>query len=292
MPAVLIDGRSIAAQIQDELRREAASLRAAGAAPCLAMVLAGDDPASHRYVRGKARVAESLGIETRDHLLPASVSQAHLLALVQSLNQDPQVHGILVQMPLPGGLQAREVLHAVRPEKDVDGLHPLNLGNLLKGSTPMPPCTPAGVLELLRRTGVELRGKRAVVVGRSDLVGKPTAILLLHEHATVTVCHSRTIDLEAECRRAEVLVTAIGRARLITAGHVRPGAVVIDVGQNQENGCLVGDVDFEAVRHLAAAITPVPGGVGPMTVTMLMKNTLAAARMAEERKLGKQETGK
>ena len=199
---------------------------------------------------------------------------------MRQLNADAAVHGILVQLPLPEGLQAKPVLEALSPEKDVDGLHPVSLGRLLKGAAPMPPCTPAGIMELLCRAGVELRGKEAVVVGRSDLVGKPVALMLLHEHATVTICHSRTRDLARVCRRAEVLVAAIGRPRMITADFIRPGAVVIDVGINREEGKLVGDVDFESARFAASAITPVPGGVGAMTPTMLMKNTLTAARLA------------
>jgi methylenetetrahydrofolate dehydrogenase (NADP+) / methenyltetrahydrofolate cyclohydrolase len=278
MPATIIDGKAIAEEIQADLRREAAAQRAEGITPCLAVVLVGDDPASHSYVRSKKRVAESLGIEARDHLLPATTPQGELMRLVEQLNADARVHGILVQLPLPAGLQSRPVLEALAPAKDVDGLHPVNLGNLLKGPTAMPPCTPAGVLELIRRTGVTLEGKRAVVVGRSELVGKPAALLLMHENATVTVCHSRTRDLAVECRHGEVLVVAIGRAQMVRGDWIRPGAVVIDVGTNRVDGRLVGDVDFEAAREVAGAITPVPGGVGPLTITMLMKNTLAAAR--------------
>src|SRR5947207_12708 len=230
MSAAIIDGKAIAAEIQAELREEAARLRARGFVPRLEVILVGDDPASHTYIRGKIGVAERIGIAAGDHLLPATTSQAELLDLIRQLNADPAVHGILVQLPLPEGLQAGPVLEALAPEKDVDGLHPVSLGRLLKGGTPMPPCTPAGIMELLRRSGVELRGKEAVVVGRSDLVGKPVALLLLHEHATVTLCHSRTTDLPGVCRRADVLVVAIGRPRMVTAEFVRPGAVVIDVG--------------------------------------------------------------
>jgi methylenetetrahydrofolate dehydrogenase (NADP+)/methenyltetrahydrofolate cyclohydrolase len=280
MSAAIIDGKAIAAEIQAELREEAARLRAADVVPRLEVVLVGNDPASHTYVRGKIGVAERLGIAARDHLLPETTSQAELISLVRQLNDDPAVHGILVQLPLPEGLEPKPVLEALSPEKDVDGLHPVSLGRLLKGGASMPPCTPAGIMELLRRTGVQLRGKEAVVVGRSDLVGKPVALLLVHEHATVTICHSRTVDLPAVCRRAEVLVVAIGRPRMVTAEFVRPGAVVIDVGINRVDGRLVGDVDFEGARAVAAAITPVPGGVGAMTPTMLMKNTLTAARRA------------
>ena len=277
--AVLIDGKAVAAEMQEELAVEAARLREAGIRPALAVVLVGDDPASHIYVRGKFRTAERLGIESRDHFLPATTSQAELLELVGRLNADPSVHGILVQLPLPAGIDPAAVLQAVDPRKDVDGFHPFNVGTLVSGGTPMPPCTPAGILELLDRAGVELAGKEAVVVGRSNIVGKPVAFLLLARHATVTICHSRTRDLAAACRRADVLVVAIGRARMVTGDYVKEGAVVIDVGVNREEGKLFGDVDFESVAPKAAAITPVPGGVGPMTIAMLMANTVAAARM-------------
>jgi methylenetetrahydrofolate dehydrogenase (NADP+)/methenyltetrahydrofolate cyclohydrolase len=278
MPATIIDGKKIAAELQLALRGEAARLRAAGVTPSLAVVLVGEDPASQIYVRGKKRVAQDLGIEARDYLLPAAIPQSELLHLIEQLNADPSVHGILVQTPLPAGIDERAVLEQVAAAKDVDGLHPLNLGKLVVGPIAMPPCTPAGVMELFRRTGVTLVGKEAVMVGRSELVGKPLALLMLHEHATVTLCHSRTRDLPAVCRRAEVLVVAVGRPALITAEYLRPGAVVIDVGMNRLPDRLVGDVDFEAARAIAGAITPVPGGVGPMTITMLMKNTLTAAR--------------
>lgn len=279
MSAVLIDGKAISAQIQDELVSEVAALRAEGIQPLLAVVLVGENPASQTYVRNKLRTAERLGIESRDHVLPAETSEADLLALVRGLNEDPAVHGILVQLPLPDHINSRLVLETIDPRKDVDGFHPFNIGSLLVGGTAMPPCTPAGIMELIRRSGVSLSGKEAVVVGRSNIVGKPVALLLLQENATVTVCHSRTRDLAEVCRRADVLVVAIGRGRMITGEHVKPGAVVIDVGMNRdENGKLVGDVDFESASARASAITPVPGGVGPMTITMLMKNTLTAAR--------------
>jgi methylenetetrahydrofolate dehydrogenase (NADP+)/methenyltetrahydrofolate cyclohydrolase len=277
--ARIVDGRQIAAEIQEELAREAAALRNRGVHPALAVVLVGDDPASHSYVRSKLRTAERLGIRSLDHLLPASAPQREVLGLVARLNADPAVHGILVQSPLPAPLDERAVLNAVDPRKDVDGLHPYNAGCLLIGDTPMPPCTPSGIMELLRRSGVDPLGKEAVVVGRSDLVGKPAALLLLHAHATVTLCHSRTRDLPGVCRRADILVVAIGRPRMVTAEYVREGAVVIDVGMNRVDGVLCGDVDFDAVADRAAAITPVPGGVGPMTITMLMRNTLTAARL-------------
>lgn len=277
MAAQIIDGKAISAQIQEELAAEAAALRARGIVPGLSVVLIGEDPASQTYVRNKLRTAERLGIETRDYLLPATTPQPEVEALIRELNADPSVHGILVQCPVPKPLDERAILNTVDPGKDVDGLHPYNAGALLHGGTAMPPCTPAGVMELLRRTGVDPKGKEAVVVGRSDLVGKPVAMLLLHAHATVTLCHSRTRDLAAVCRRADILVVAIGRPKMIGADYVKDGAVVIDVGINRVDGKLVGDVDYEPVLEKASAITPVPGGVGPMTVTMLMRNTLTAA---------------
>lgn len=280
MSALIIDGKALAAEIQQSLAAQAAALREAGVVPRLDVVLVGDDPASHTYVRSKVRTAARLGIDSRDHLLPAAIPQAEVIALVQRLNGDPEVHGILVQSPLPPPMVYLTVLEQVDPRKDVDGLHPFNAGALMYGPIPMPPCTPAGVLELIRRTGIDLVGREAVVVGRSMLVGKPVAMLLLQEHMTVTMCHSRTRDLPSVCRRADVLVAAVGRARMIDAGYVKEGAVVIDVGINRTEQGLVGDVDFEGVREKARAITPVPGGVGPMTITMLMKNTLAAARMS------------
>lgn len=277
MAAILIDGKAIAADIQEHLAAEAARRRGAGVIPHLSVVLVGDDPASHTYVRSKVRTAARLGIDSRDYVLPASTPEAEAVALVRRLSEDPGVHGILVQSPLPAPLRFRTVLDALDPRKDVDGLHLYNMGALMAGGTAMPPCTPAGILELLRRSGTDLRGKEAVVVGRSDLVGKPVAFLLLHEHATVTLCHSRTRDLPAVCRRADVLVVAAGRAGMVTGECIKPGAVVIDVGINRVEGRLVGDVDFESAAPVAGAITPVPGGVGPMTITMLMKNTLTAA---------------
>jgi methylenetetrahydrofolate dehydrogenase (NADP+) / methenyltetrahydrofolate cyclohydrolase len=238
----------------------------------------GEDPASQIYVRKKMIVAADLGIRADDHILPESVSQEELLSLIDGLNADARIHGILVQLPLPRHIDEREVLRAVDPRKDVDGFHPFNVGTLVSTGSPSPPCTPAGIIELLRRTQVQMAGAEAVVVGRSAIVGKPTAILLLSENATVTICHSRTRDLPGVCRRADILVVAVGRPRLVTADFVKPGAVVIDVGVNRVDRKIVGDVDFEAVREIAGAITPVPGGVGPMTVAMLMRNTLTAAR--------------
>jgi methylenetetrahydrofolate dehydrogenase (NADP+)/methenyltetrahydrofolate cyclohydrolase len=280
MAARIIDGKAIAAEVRGRVAAEARAFRAeSGSAPCLAVVLVGDDPASHTYIRSKVRVAAELGIEARDHLLPAATSERELLTLVGDLNGDPSVHGILVQLPLPSQIRKDPILEALDPRKDVDGFHPFNVGRLFLGGTiPMPPCTPAGIMELLDRSGVDPSGKEAVVVGRSTMVGRPVAALLLQRDATVTTCHSKTRDLPAVCRRAEILVVAIGRARMIGADHVRPGAVVIDVGTNRVDGKVVGDVDFDAVLPSAAAITPAPGGVGPMTIAMLMRNTVIAAR--------------
>jgi methylenetetrahydrofolate dehydrogenase (NADP+)/methenyltetrahydrofolate cyclohydrolase len=281
---MIIDGKAIAAEIQAQIREEVRQFQAeTGITPCLAVVLVGEDPASRSYIRSKIRIAGEVGIASEDHLLPESITQAQLLQLVQELNRNSSVHGILVQVPLPAHIRTPEVLAAVDPDKDVDGFHPRNVGQLVQGGTALPPCTPAGIIELLDRTDVDLAGKEAVVVGRSNIVGKPVALMLLHRHATVTICHSRTRDLPGVCRRADVLVAAIGRARMIDADYVKPGAVVIDVGINRVEGKLVGDVAFDAVLPIASAITPVPGGVGPMTPTMLMRNTLTAARLSVAR---------
>ncbi|MCL2881521.1 MAG: bifunctional methylenetetrahydrofolate dehydrogenase/methenyltetrahydrofolate cyclohydrolase FolD [Coriobacteriia bacterium] len=276
--ARIIDGRETAALVKEEVRLRIAQLREeTGASPCLAMVLVGEDPASQSYVRMKARDCEQVGIIARDHHLSADVSQEHLDALIDELNADAQVNGILVQMPLPVGLDEEEVVERIDPAKDVDGFHPVSLGRLLRGLPGMRPCTPAGVMALLDQYGIELEGKHAVVVGRSNIVGKPQAILLLERNATVTICHSRTCDLPAVCRTADVLVAAVGHAQMIDASYIKPGATVIDVGINRtEDGTMVGDVDFESARAVAGAITPVPGGVGVMTRALLMRNTVEA----------------
>jgi methylenetetrahydrofolate dehydrogenase (NADP+)/methenyltetrahydrofolate cyclohydrolase len=277
MTARLIDGKAIAAAIRAEVAAAVTEVVATGRRPPgLAAVLVGDDPASHLYVRNKARACEQAGIRSFRHLLPVGTSQAALEGLLADLNRDEAVDAILVQLPLPGGLDSRRILERVDPAKDVDGFHPENVGRLTIGRPAFVPCTPAGILELLDRSGVELRGAEAVVAGRSDLVGKPTALLLLHRHATVTLCHTRTKDLALHTRRAEILVAAAGRPRLITGAMVREGAVVIDVGINRVDGALVGDVDFPSVAPRAGQITPVPGGVGPMTIAMLLRNTLLA----------------
>jgi methylenetetrahydrofolate dehydrogenase (NADP+)/methenyltetrahydrofolate cyclohydrolase len=283
--ATRIDGKAVAAVVRDEVRAEAAEFRAAhGRGPGLATVLVGDDPASATYVRNKRKACADCGIESIGHELPAGTSQAALLAVVAALNARRDVDGILVQLPLPAGLDAGAVVEAIDPAKDADGLHPANQGRLVAGLPGPRPCTPLGILRLLDSAGTDLKGARAVVVGRSNLVGKPVALLLLERHATVTICHSRTRDLAGEVGRADVLVAAIGQPRFVQGAWIKPGATVIDVGTNRlADGTLVGDVDFAAASERAAAITPVPGGVGPMTIAMLLKNTVAAARLRAER---------
>jgi methylenetetrahydrofolate dehydrogenase (NADP+)/methenyltetrahydrofolate cyclohydrolase len=243
-------------------------------------VLVGEDPASKVYVGNKKKACERLGITSLEYRLPEETTEEELLALIAELNGRKDVHGLLVQLPLPDHIDSKKVHLAIDPSKDVDGFHPLNVGNLFVDESLLQPCTPSGVMELLHRTGVELKGKHAVVVGRSNIVGKPVAIMLLKEHATVTICHSRTTNLPDVCRSADVLVAAVGRPEMIKGDWIKPGAVVIDVGINRVDGKLVGDVDFAGASERAAAITPVPGGVGPMTIAMLMKNTINAARSA------------
>ena len=279
---MILQGRPVADKVLAEVRDGVARLqRERSVTPGLAVVLVGSDPASAVYVRGKKNTAASVGIASPDYVYPEGLSQAALLELVDRLNADPSVHGILVQLPLPKGLDEDEVVRRIAPEKDVDGLTPTNLGRLLAGKPGTVPCTPAGCLEVLDHYGASLEGAEAVVVGRSRLVGKPLAQLLLARHATVTMCHTRTRDLAFHTRRADILCVAAGRPRVITGDMVKPGAWVIDVGVNRlESGKLAGDVDFESAEKVAHAITPVPGGIGPMTIAMLMKNTLAAARHA------------
>ena len=289
--AQIIDGKAIAADVRAEVAQGAAAfLEAHGRKPALRVVLVGDNPASQSYVRGKQRAAGEAGIDAETLLRPAEFSEADLLALIAELNADDAVDGILVQLPLPAHVDEAAVIRAIDPAKDVDGFHPENVGRLVLGEDTLEPCTPAGIVELLRRSGVETSGAHAVVIGRSNIVGKPMASLLLRRgiDATVTVCHSRTRDLPAIARQADVLVAAIGRDRFVTADMVKPGAAVIDVGINRvdddsrERGYrLEGDVDFEAVQDVAGAITPVPGGVGPMTIAMLLANTLRAAERRE-----------
>ncbi len=289
MVAQLLDGKALAKQIQLEIGEEVAAFSAqTGIIPCLAAILVGDDAASQVYVRGKQRACERAALKSQLHKLPLNTTEADLLSLISRLNGDEQVHGILVQLPLPAGIDATRVLDAVNPLKDVDAFHPENVGLIAQGRPRFLPCTPHGVQQILHRNQIAVSGKHVVIVGRSEIVGKPLAIMLMQRHsalgasaanATVTVCHSRTSQLANITRQADVLVAAIGVPRFITAGMVKSGAAVIDVGINRTADGLVGDVDFQQVVEVAAYITPVPGGVGPMTISMLLRNTLAAARM-------------
>ncbi len=280
MGALVFSGKELAARVRQEVKEEVEALKARGIQPYLAVILVGDDPASQVYVRNKERSAKKVGIESHTYRLPAETSQQELLALLQKLNTDPKVHGILVQLPLPDHINERDIILSINPIKDVDGFHPENLGRLVAGYPRYLPCTPRGVMRILYEAGVDLKGKEAVVVGRSVIVGKPMGLMLLAEHATVTTVHSRTRDLAFHTRRADVLVVAAGRAGLIKGDMVKEGAVVIDVGVNRmPDGSLKGDVEFDEVVEKASVITPVPGGVGPMTVAMLMKNTVEAAKL-------------
>jgi methylenetetrahydrofolate dehydrogenase (NADP+) / methenyltetrahydrofolate cyclohydrolase len=284
MTAKIIDGKAIAARMRRELAEQVAEFqRQSGVTPHLAAVLVGDDPASAVYVRNKQRACEQAGLKSSLHNLPADTPEQDLLDLVGRLNDDESVHGILVQLPLPKHIDPTRVLDAVSPCKDVDAFHPENVGRIVQGRPRFLPCTPHGIQQLLIDSQTPVAGAHAVIVGRSEIVGKPMALLLMQKgeaaDATVTVCHSRTQDLPAICRTADILIAAIGRANFVTADMVKPGAVVIDVGINRVDDKLVGDVDFESVRNVASAITPVPGGVGPMTIAMLLKNTLTAARL-------------
>jgi methylenetetrahydrofolate dehydrogenase (NADP+)/methenyltetrahydrofolate cyclohydrolase len=286
MPATILDGKQLAHQLRAELAEEVIEfIQNNSVVPCLAAVLVGDDPASEVYVRNKRRACESAGIESQLHRLPSDATSDELLKLVARLNKDQAVHGILVQLPLPPQIDAARVLLAVNPAKDVDAFHPENVGRLVQGRPRFLPCTPQGVQVLLERNGIEIAGRHAVIVGRSDIVGKPLAIMLAQRgprgDATVTICHSRTQDLGAITRMGDILIVAIGRPNFITADMVKPGAVVVDVGINRTSQGLAGDVDFAAVREVAGAITPVPGGVGPLTIAMLLRNTLSAAQALE-----------
>lgn len=280
MEAKIINGRDIASEIRLGLKNDVEKLKRNGVQPGLAVVIVGDDPASRIYVNNKKKVCDEIGIRSFEYALPAETSEEEVIELIKTLNGDKNVHGILVQLPLPQHINSERVLFEIDPDKDVDAFHPVNVGKIMIGNYKFLPCTPAGVMELIHRTGIDLKGSECVVVGRSNIVGKPMAMLLLHEHATVTVCHSRTKDLKSVCRRADVLVVAVGKPELIKADFIKPGAVVIDVGINRmENGKLCGDVDFDGAKSVASYITPVPGSVGPMTIAMLMKNTVKAAEM-------------
>lgn len=281
--ATVIDGKGLAAKMRAEAAKDVAALKRAGVNPGLAVVLAGDDQASATYVRSKLRDCEECGIASFDYKLPADASQDEILQLVRNLNDDPKITGILVQMPLPSHLDAEEIIEAISPLKDVDGFHPTSLGRLVRGLPGLRPCTPAGIMVMLDEYNIELAGKNAVIVGRSSIVGKPMAHMLLERDATISVAHSRTRNLDEICRSADILVVACGIARLVKGDWVRPGATVIDVGMDRdEDGRLCGDVDYDDVFNVAGAITPVPGGVGPMTRAMLMSNVVTAARMQAE----------
>ncbi len=279
MSARIIDGKAIAQGIRKEIAAEVAALKAAkGIVPGLAVILVGDDPASQTYVRNKEKACKEVGIYSEVYRLPQSTKQEEALSLVGKLNARPEIHGILVQLPLPAHIDEKACLLAINPDKDVDGFHPVNVGKMVIGDKCLLPCTPHGIIVLLEKAGVDFKGKNAVVVGRSNIVGKPVSMLLLHRHATVTICHSRTKDLAAVTRGADILVVAVGKPRMITGDMVGEGAVVVDVGVNKVGDKLIGDVDFDSAVERASAITPVPGGVGPMTITMLMRNTLEAAK--------------
>jgi methylenetetrahydrofolate dehydrogenase (NADP+)/methenyltetrahydrofolate cyclohydrolase len=278
MSAQRMDGKALAEQVLEECRHKVEALASRGIRPGLAVVLVGDNAASRAYVRNKVKACATVGVHSEVLELPAAASQAHVLDVVRRLNADPSIHGILVQLPLPAGLDEASILAEVTASKDVDGFHTLNRGDLLGGYTRFPPCTPAGMMRMLDSIGAKLAGKDAVVVGRSNTVGKPMALLLLGRDATVTLCTSKTVDLAAHTRRADVLVVAVGRPGIVTGDMVKPGAIVLDVGINRTpEGRLVGDIDFESVEKVAGHVTPVPGGVGPMTVAMLVVNTIEAA---------------
>jgi methylenetetrahydrofolate dehydrogenase (NADP+)/methenyltetrahydrofolate cyclohydrolase len=283
--AVIIDGKAVAKEVQKQIKDDVEGLeRRWGLAPGLAVVLVGDDPASHIYVRNKEKACKEVGIKSFEHLLPATIPERDLLALVQQLNKDKRIHGILVQLPLPAHIRAEKILEAISPHKDIDGFHPVNQGLLALGADGFKPCTPMGIMKLLESVNCDPKGKNAVVVGRSNIVGKPVALMLLGRHATVTICHSRTANLRDEVGRGDILIVAIGRAGFVRGDWVKPGAVVIDVGVNRSpSGKLCGDVEFDTAKERASAISPVPGGVGPMTICMLLYNTLKAAKDSLQR---------
>jgi methylenetetrahydrofolate dehydrogenase (NADP+)/methenyltetrahydrofolate cyclohydrolase len=281
MAAELIDGKKVSAEIKEKLKKDIEELKSKGITPGLSVVMIGENPASKKYVASKEKTCEALGIKSIGHKLPESTTQEELIKLVEDLNNDPEVHGILVQLPLPKHLNEKEVMHRIAYEKDVDGFGPESLGRLLLDEPGFIACTPHGAMKMMEAYGIDPKGKHAVVVGRSIIVGKPLALLLLRKHATVTICHSRTPDLKEQCLKADILCVAVGKAKMVTGDMVKEGAAVIDVGINvTPEGKLVGDVDFDAAKERAAYITPVPGGAGPMTIAMLMYNTVQAAKMA------------
>ena len=278
--AQIIDGKAVSARIKEGLKQEVTALKEKGINPGLAVIIVGDDPASRVYVNNKKKACEEIGVYSEEYALPAESTQTQLLELIDTLNGRADISGILVQLPLPKHIDEKTVINSINPKKDVDAFHLVNVGKIMIGDFDFVPCTPAGVMELIAESGIEVEGKECVVIGRSNIVGKPQAMLLLHKNGTVTVCHSRTKNLREVTKRADILVAAVGRAKFVTADMVKEGAVVIDVGMNRdENGKLCGDVDFDAVKEIAGAITPVPGGVGPMTIAMLMKNTVKAATL-------------
>lgn len=281
--AKILDGKAVSQRIKDELKNEVAALAARGIQPALAVIIVGNDPASRIYVNNKKKACEYIGIRSLEYALPGDIKQEELMSLIEKLNQDAEIDGILCQLPLPKHLDEKAVIHAIRPDKDVDAFHPVNVGKIMIGDYDFLPCTPAGVMELIHESGIDIAGKECVVIGRSNIVGKPMAMLLLHSHGTVTVCHSKTRDLAATVRRADIVVAAVGVPELITGDMIKEGSVVIDVGMNRlPDKKLVGDVAFDSAAEKAAAITPVPGGVGPMTIAMLMKNTVKAALLHKD----------
>lgn len=282
MSATIIDGKSVAARIKSEIKAEVDAIKAHGETPGLAVIIVGNNPASRVYVNNKKKACEETGMNSYEYALPEETTEEELKSLICQLNCDSKIHGILVQLPLPSHIDDKTVINTISPNKDVDAFHPVNVGKIMIGDYKLAPCTPAGVMELIKETGIEIAGKECVIIGRSNIVGKPQAMLMLQNNATVTVCHSRTKDLKEVVKRADIVVAAVGKAKMVTADMIKPGAVVIDVGMNRdENGKLCGDVDFENVKNVASYITPVPGGVGPMTIAMLMKNTLTAGKYHE-----------
>lgn len=284
MNAKIIDGKAVSTRILNELKAEVLQLKASGIIPGLAVIIVGNNPASRVYVNSKKKACLEIGIYSEEHALPEETTQEELISLIQTLNSRNEISGILVQLPLPKHINEEQVLYTIDPSKDVDAFHPVNVGKLMIGKPDFLPCTPAGVMELIAESGIEIAGKECVVVGRSNIVGKPQALLLLGKHGTVTICHSKTKDLGEVCRRADILVVAIGKAKMVDGSMIKPGAVVIDVGVNRlEDKKLAGDVDFDSALEVAGAITPVPGGVGPMTIAMLMKNTVKAGMLTSSK---------
>lgn len=278
--AIIIDGKAVSAATREAIKNEVAELKEKGVTPGLAVIIVGDDPASRVYVNNKKKACADLGMLSEEYALPAETTNEELLGLINELNGRKDINGILCQLPLPRHLDEKAVINAIAPEKDVDAFHPINVGGIMTGDYSFLPCTPAGVMQMLKHYDIEPAGKHCVVIGRSNIVGKPMAMLMLHANATVTICHSRTANLAEECKRADILIAAVGKPKFVTPDMVKEGAVVIDVGMDRdENGKLCGDVDFDAVEPICGAISPVPGGVGPMTISMLMRNTLTAAKL-------------